>query len=114
KLLGAGEVIAVGRSPDALERARGLGADQIVRLTGDAKADAAAVAAAASEVDIVLDYLWGSVTSAVMPAICRRRADEARALRWVLIGSMAGDELALSSVLLRKRNLVILGSGQGA
>jgi hypothetical protein len=32
----------------------------------------------------------------------------------VLIGSVAGDELALSSVLLRKRNLHILGSGQGA
>jgi NADPH:quinone reductase-like Zn-dependent oxidoreductase len=113
KRLGAGEVIAVGRSAVALERARSLGADQVIPWTAD-KASVAAVAAAASEVDIVLDYLWGNVTSAVMPAICRRREDEARALRWVLIGSMAGDELALSSVLLRKRNLVILGSGQGA
>ena len=68
----------------------------------------------ASEVDIVLDYLWGNVVSLLMPALCRRRRDESRALRWVLIGSMAGDELALSSVLLRKRNLQILGSGQGA
>jgi NADPH:quinone reductase-like Zn-dependent oxidoreductase len=111
--LGAGSVIAAGRSAEALERARALGADQVVRLTGT-PADGDAVAQVASEVDIVLDYLWGSVTSAVMPALCRRRQAESRALHWVLIGSVAGDELALSSVLLRKRNLHILGSGQGA
>lgn len=56
----------------------------------------------------------GSAASALMLALCRRRHDESRALRWVLIGSIAGDELALSSVLLRKRNSHILGSGQGA
>jgi NADPH:quinone reductase-like Zn-dependent oxidoreductase len=110
KHLGAGAVIAVGRGADALEQARALGADRVVRLTGDANA----VAAAASEVDIVLDYLWGSVTSAVLPALCRHRQAESRALRWVEIGSVAGDEITLSSVLLRKRNLHILGSGQGA
>ncbi len=108
--LGAGHVIAVGRNGDALAKA---GADQTVRLTG-AAGDADAVAAVASEVDIALDYLWGTVTSAVLPALCRRRQDESRAVRWVLIGSVAGDEIALSSVMLRKRNLQILGSGQGA
>jgi NADPH:quinone reductase-like Zn-dependent oxidoreductase len=113
KLLGAGEVIAAGRSAEVLEHVRGLGADQVVRLTGTA-ADGDAVARAASEVDVVLDYLWGSVTSALLPALCRHRQAESRPLHWVLIGSVAGDELALSSVLLRKRNLHILGSGQGA
>lgn len=113
KRLGAGHVVAAGREAKALAEVRALGADEVVALTGT-PADGDAVAAMASEVDIVLDYVWGSVTSAVMPAVCRCRADEARALRWVLIGSVAGDELALSSVLLRKRNLHILGSGQGA
>lgn len=111
--LGAGTVIAAGRDAGALEHTRSLGADRVVQLTGN-PADAAALAQAASEVDIVLDYLWGTVTSAAMPALCRKREDESRALRWVLIGSVAGDEIALSSVLLRKRNLFILGSGQGA
>jgi NADPH:quinone reductase-like Zn-dependent oxidoreductase len=111
KHLGAGEVIAAGRDQHALAHVAKLGADRVVRLDGT---NADVVAAAASEVDIVLDYLWGAVTSAVMPAICRRREVEARALHWVIIGSAAGDELALSSVLLRKRNLHILGSGQGA
>ena len=113
KHLGAGNVIAVGRDADALESTRALGAAQVVRLTG-AKADADAVAQVASEVDIVLDYLWGGVTSALMPALCRHREAESRALHWVLIGSVAGDEIALPSVILRKRNLHILGSGQGA
>jgi len=113
KHLGAGEVIAVGRDPAGLDKARALGADQVVRWTATA-GDVEAVARAASEVDIVLDYLWGDVTSKVMPLLCRHRQAESRALRWVLIGSAAGDEIALSSVLLRKRNLQILGSGQGA
>ena len=113
RLLGAGPVVAAGRNPKALERLRELGASEIVPL-GKADSDAGAVAAAASEVDIVLDYLWGPVTAAVMPAICRRRQDESRPLDWVLIGSVTGDEIALSSVLLRQRNLRILGSGQGA
>jgi len=113
KHLGAANVIAVGRDADALERTRAWGADQVVRLTGT-RADGDAVAQVASEVDIVVDYLWGSVTAAVMPAVCRHRQAESRALHWVLVGSVAGDEIALSSVLLRKRNLHILGSGQGA
>ncbi len=113
KHLGAGSVIAVGRDAVALESTRTLGADQLVRLTGT-KTDGDAVAQIASEVDIVLDYLWGSVTSALMPALCQHRQAESRALHWVLIGSVAGDEIDLSSVILRKRNLHILGSGQGA
>ena len=113
KELGAGHVVAAGRDAAALERVAARGADRIVRLTGT-PADGAAVAEAASEVDVVLDYLWGTVTSAVLPMLCRRRRAEERALHWVLIGSAAGDEIALSSVLLRKRNLHVLGSGQGA
>ncbi|MFT3884899.1 MAG: zinc-binding alcohol dehydrogenase family protein [Flavobacteriales bacterium] len=113
KRLGAGRVVAAGRDADALERTRMLGADEAVALTGDGT-DGEKVAQAASEVDIVLDYLWGSVTSLVMPALCRHRQAGSRALHWVLIGSVTGDAIALSSVLLRKRNLHILGSGQGA
>lgn len=101
KLLGAGQVIAAGRDVERLP-------DADVRCTFDQAAEQA------SEVDIVLDYVWGTVTSRLMPTLLARREAEHRAIHWVLIGSVAGDELALSSVLLRKRNLHILGSGQGA
>jgi NADPH:quinone reductase-like Zn-dependent oxidoreductase len=113
KHLGAGHVMAAGRNPETLERLNALGADIVIRLTGT-KSDAESVAEAACDVDIVLDYLWGAVTTTVMPALCRRRADDSRALHWVLLGSAAGDDIVLSSVLLRKRNLHVLGSGQGA
>jgi len=113
KHLGAGHVVAAGRDPEALDRVRALGADAVVRLRGTSD-DEDAVAEVASEVDVVLDYLWGMVTTAVMPALCRRRRDGSRALAWVLIGSVAGESISLSSVLLRKRNLHVLGSGQGA
>jgi NADPH:quinone reductase-like Zn-dependent oxidoreductase len=113
KHLGAGHVVAAGRDQKAVDRLHTLGADDVVRLTGT-KADEDAVAAAASEVDLVLDYLWGAVTTALMPAVFRRRQAESRALHWVLIGAVAGDDISLSSVLLRKRKLHGLGSGQGA
>lgn len=113
KRFGASRVVAVGRDARALEHLRELGADDLVPLRG-ADEDADAVARASSEVNVVIDYLWGTVTTAVMPAICRRREDETGALQWILVGSAAGDEVALSSVLLRKRNLHVLGSGQGA
>ena len=113
KHLGGGRVLAAGRESHALDRVRALGADQVLRLTGDT-ADGVTVAQAASEVDIVLDYAWGTVASAVMPELCRQREAESAALHWVAIGSAAGDVVPLSSVLLRKRNLHVLGSGQGA
>lgn len=113
KHLGAGRIIGAGRDQLGLARLRSLGADDVVQLTGS-KDDGPAIAKVASDVDIVLDYLWGSVTTTALPAVCRFRAAEDRALMWVLIGSAAGDEIPLSSVLLRKRNLHILGSGQGA
>lgn len=113
KRLGAGRVVAAGRNPQALDQLHALGADDVVRLSGTSN-DGDAVAEVASEVDIVLDYLWGTVTSSIMPALCRHRRAESRALHWVLIGSVAGEDISLSSVLLRKRNLHVLGSGQGA
>jgi len=113
KHLGGGRVVAAGRESHALDRVRSLGADQVVRLNGDST-DGISVARAASDVDIVLDYLWGSVASAVLPELCRQRVAESTALHWVAIGSAAGDVVPLSSVLLRKRNLHVLGSGQGA
>lgn len=127
KHLGAGEVIAAGRNPEVLATLPGLGADQVVDLGGAGGASAAdragestgaagidALGEAASEVDVVIDYLWGKPAEAAIPAIVRRRADRSRALRWVQIGSVAGPDIALPSVALRAANLKVMGSGQGS
>jgi NADPH:quinone reductase-like Zn-dependent oxidoreductase len=112
KLLGAGEVIAVGRNAEILATLPGLGADRVVSLEGDEAT--AALAEAAAEVDVVIDYLWGKPAEAAIPAIVRARTDRARALRWVQIGAITGPEIALPSAALRACNLKLMGSGQGS
>jgi hypothetical protein len=97
-------VTAAGR--DATRLAALEGADETVGL--DAAAAAAAVA------DVILDYLWGSVTEQLIPAVVMTRKDRARALDWIQIGSVAGPEIGLPSAALRAANLRLLGSGQGS
>ena len=89
--------------------------EQIVaQLTGDAAATASALAAAAAEVDVVLDYLWGEPARDTIAALLTARSDRSRALNWIQIGAVAGPTLELPSVALRSANLRVLGSGQGA
>lgn len=58
KRLGASHVIGAGRDPERLAALTELGADATVRLD-DAPGAASDLAEAASDVDIVVDYLWG-------------------------------------------------------
>ena len=114
KRLGAGRVVGAGRDEDRLTALAALGADPAVRLTGDADATAAALADAAAEVDIVLDYLWGEPAQHAMIALLTARSDRSRALDWIQIGAIAGPTIELASVALRSANLRLQGNGQGA
>jgi NADPH:quinone reductase-like Zn-dependent oxidoreductase len=111
KRLGAGRVVGAGRDPDRLNTA---GADEVIPLTADGEATDAALAAAAAEVDIVLDYLWGKPAQRAIPALLTARSDRSRAINWIQIGSVAGPTIELPSVALRSANLRVLGNGQGA
>ena len=112
--LGAGRVVGAGRDQARLATLPGIGADATVALTGDADATATALAEAASEVDLVIDYLWGKPASEAITALVRARADRNRALNWIQIGSMAGPTIELPSVALRSANFRLQGNGQGA
>jgi NADPH:quinone reductase-like Zn-dependent oxidoreductase len=114
KRLGARRVIAAGRDLERLQQARTLGADEVVSLSSDAKASAAAVADAASEVDLVIDYLWGKPAQETIPALLTKRSDRSRALNWIQIGAVAGPTIELPSVALRSANFRLQGNGQGA
>jgi NADPH:quinone reductase-like Zn-dependent oxidoreductase len=114
KRLGAGRVVGAGRDASRLNALTGLGADETVQLTADAEATAGALAKAAAEVDIVLDYLWGEPAGQAIMALLAARADRSRAMNWIQIGAMAGPTLELPSVALRSANLRIQGNGQGA
>ena len=86
----------------------------MVSLDGDDSDVADRLGQAAADVDVVIDYLWGRSTQQAMPALLTARTDRSKALSWVQIGSVAGQDITLPSFLLRAANLTIMGSGQGS
>jgi NADPH:quinone reductase-like Zn-dependent oxidoreductase len=114
KRLGAGHVIGAGRDPERMAALASIGADEIVQLTDDTDATARALAAAAAEIDIVIDYLWGRPAQHAIMALLTARSDRSRALDWIQIGAIAGPTIELPSVALRSANLRVQGVGQGA
>jgi NADPH:quinone reductase-like Zn-dependent oxidoreductase len=112
RMFGARNVIAAGRDRRRLALLPGLGADETLSLAGEADGFAGRVAAAASGIDVVLDYLWGEPAAAVMAAIVTARGDRGKTLNWVSIGAVAGPSAAVPSAALRAADLRITGSGQ--
>jgi len=103
RLLGAGRVVAGARSAAGLERARELGADAVVDLSGD---DVPAIAerigaAAAGRVDVVLDALWG------LPALAALGA-ASPGVRVVQLGSAADGAVPFNPAPLRGRLVDLL------
>lgn len=114
KRLGAGPVIGAGRNLARLNALTSAGADEVVQLTEDADASMESLGEAAAEVDIVIDYLWGSPAQQALLALLTKRSDRARVMNWIHIGAMAGPTIELPSVALRSANFRLQGSGQGA
>jgi len=114
KLLGAGRVVGAGRDRARLAALASVGADELVQLSDDDGASGRALAAAAAEVDVVIDYLWGEPAQRAIAALLTARADRSRAIDWIQIGAVAGPTIELPSVALRSANLRLQGSGQGA
>lgn len=67
KLLGAGRVVGAGRNPEALDKARELGADATVRLGGDDDAEALR-REAGDGYEVVLDLVYGKPFIAALDA----------------------------------------------
>ena len=102
-LFGANQVIAAGRDAGRLAALPGLGATGTVPLDG-----------AATDVDVVIDYLWGAPAAAAMVTLVTDRADRGKLLTWIQIGSVAGPTASVPSAALRAARLQIVGSGQGS
>ena len=112
KLFGADQIIAAGRGADRLAGLPALGATDTVLLEGDADTVAQRLGQAATDVDVVIDYLWGQPTAAAMVAIVTDRADRGKPLTWIEIGSVAGPTAPIPSAALRAARLQIVGSGK--
>jgi NADPH:quinone reductase-like Zn-dependent oxidoreductase len=108
KLFGANRIIAAGRDEAKLAALPSLGATDVVSLDGDD------LGKAATDVDVVIDYLWGEPATTAMIAVVTDRADRGVPLSWVQIGSVAGPTAAIPSAALRAARLQIVGSGQGS
>jgi NADPH:quinone reductase-like Zn-dependent oxidoreductase len=112
KHLGAGHVIGAGRDAERLAALGDLGADITLSLAGEDAYEA--LGEAGRDVDIVLDYLWGTPAERAIRALVTRRHDRGRPLDWIEVGSVAGPDITLPSAALRAANLRIMGSGQGS
>ena len=112
RLFGAGRVIGAGRDPERLAGLTGLGATDTVRL-GTATTEEE-LRRLCSDVDVVIDYLWGEPTAQAMVALVTHRTDPGALLTWVEVGSVAGRSAPIPSAALRAARLQIVGSGQGS
>ena len=117
RLLGAGRIVAAGRNQEALGKLVELGATSLVDLTGpvDEIRDALAREAAVAPFDVVIDYLWGPPTEALIGAIeTRGLTHVAPRTRLVQVGDSAARSITLDADVLRSSGLEIYGSGAGS
>jgi NADPH:quinone reductase len=104
RLLGAGRVVAAGRSEAGLERARAHGADAIVNLDpdGDGLAERLREASGGDGPSLVVDPLWSEPLAAALEAC-------APGARIVHLGQSAGPTATLTSASVRGKQLDLLG-----
>ncbi len=117
KLLGARRVIAAGRNDQVLNTLHDLGADTTIQLgkPGQDLTEAFVREAGDSGYDVIIDYLWGHTTEALLAAIARRDLTPASSrVRLVQVGEGAGPTISLAAAVLRSSRLEILGAGSGS
>ncbi|MTG97420.1 zinc-binding alcohol dehydrogenase family protein [Myroides albus] len=115
KYYGASKVFVTGRNADALKKLEHYGADQLISLTQSSEELSQQIHKLNQEfpIDIVIDYLWGESASVILNTLKDKGAYQHHT-RFVNVGAMSGDDLQLSSSILRGTDLVLLGSGLGS
>ncbi|WP_028500495.1 quinone oxidoreductase family protein [Microvirgula aerodenitrificans] len=110
--LGADRIIVTGRNLAKLASFPPV----VEKIALDEHADTALREAFSRGVDVVLDYLWGEPASRVIAAATHgrgSRSGEPR-LRYVQLGSIAGESIPLAAHAFRSSGLEIIGSGIGS
>jgi NADPH:quinone reductase-like Zn-dependent oxidoreductase len=113
KLLGAARVVGVGRNERVLARLGELGADATVQLDQAADALKEAYLSEMEETgfDVILDYLWGEPTEALLAALTKGEFTVAgKETRLVQVGESAGATIRLPAAVLRSTAVTILGT----
>ncbi len=115
--LGVDSVIATGRDPAKLHELNSLGASEVVPLGEPWDAFRSRVRELVQEVrvGVVIDYLWGPSAEAILAALGGPAAPRGSArVRYVSVGAITAEAVALPSAVLRSSGVEILGSGIGA
>ncbi|MEK0315586.1 quinone oxidoreductase family protein [Cohnella sp. 56] len=115
KMLGAGRIVGTGRNPESMKRVLEYGADAVIDLKQPQEELTETFRREAGEgYDVILDFLWGSPTEALIRSMV---PDEIRLAgkrtRLVQIGEKAGETIALSAEMLRTTGLEIYGGAAG-
>lgn len=115
KQYGAKRVIVTGRNEQTLQELLTLGADEIVSLKQESKDFIAQVRAihTTHPIDVIIDYLWGYTADWLFEAL-KGNGSITHPVRFVTVGSMAGEQIQLSSGILRSSDIQISGSGLGS
>jgi NADPH:quinone reductase-like Zn-dependent oxidoreductase len=101
RTMGAARIIAAGRDPARLERARQLGADATVELAG-ARLSQRIAAASGGRLDVALEPLWGAPARTIMQALTDGGVH-------VNFGQIAGSDAELPSLPLRNQRISVVG-----
>ena len=100
---------------ETLNSLHDLGAEATIRLqgAGDELADAFAREARVASYDVIVDYLWGWPTEALLAALTRSDLSSARSsrVRLIQVGESAGASITLPAAALRSSGLEIVGAG---
>jgi NADPH:quinone reductase-like Zn-dependent oxidoreductase len=115
KYYGAKKIIVTGRNQNSLQDLLSMGADETVSLLQDDEGFRSQLAAihSGTPVDIIIDYLWGHTAEMIL-ACLKGNGSFTNRIRYVSVGSMAGDLIQLSAANLRSVDLQLTGSGLGA
>jgi NADPH:quinone reductase-like Zn-dependent oxidoreductase len=115
KHYGAGRVIATGRNPASLQALLALGADEVISVQQPDDEFVAQIQAlhASSPIDVLIDHLWGHSAELLLRAL-RGMGSFTHRVRFVSVGTMQGDSVALSGATLRSVDLQLSGSGLGS
>lgn len=85
-------------------------------LQGEALTQAFAAAAGPGGYQVIVDYIWGPATEALLATLNNHDLSSyagGRGIRLVNVGSMAAADIRLPAAVLRSNQLQILGSGTG-
>ncbi len=113
KILGAGRVVAAGRNEKALNSLLELGADATIQLdkSGEELSKIFAREAGDKGFQVVIDYLWGPPTEALLAALTRNEfAAIASETRLVQVGESASATISLPAAVLRSAPVTIMGT----